>query len=74
MCIDYIIHCIFLQHEDRLCCDVSLLWAISFRKVEAVVNLICPRNFFFQFVHHPYPIVEVLMFPASGVGLEADGC
>lgn len=29
---------------------------------------------FFQFVHRPYPMVEVLMFPASGVGLEADGC
>lgn len=29
---------------------------------------------FFQCVHCPYPMVEVLMFPASGVGLEADGC
>lgn len=28
---------------------------------------------FFWFVHSPYPIEEVLMFPASGVGLEADG-
>lgn len=34
----------------------------------------CCRLFFFKFVHSPYPMEEVLIFPASGVGLEADGC
>lgn len=40
-----------------------------------VVSFMCCKLVLvFQFVHRPYPMVEALMFPASGVGLEADGC
>lgn len=41
--------------------------------VFAIVRVCVCVHSSFQFVHRPYPM-EVLMFPASGVGLGADGC
>lgn len=63
-------NCICIS-EVVLFCDISnSLFNILFC-FKAEIQFHFP---FFQCVHQPYPMVEVLMFPASGVGLEADGC
>lgn len=53
---------------------INIIFFFSFLRLRQWSLKCAVGSSFFQFVHRPYPIVEVLMFPASGVGLEADGC
>lgn len=78
-----ITHLIAALRLRLYCLVISTVFSVSVImwcfKAETAANQICHRPalfvyFFLEFVHHPYPMVEVLMFPASGVGLEADGC
>lgn len=77
---------IYLSEQMQICFLID--WSLHLNKQlinqstqkkanteRTVVSFMCCKlDLVFQFVRRPYPMVEVLMFPASGVGLEADGC